>query len=578
MKIKDIRISDDGTHHLWNQRPLYPKRYILVQSFHTPGLASVEDETGSFFIDLEGNDVFEKRFVKSYGFYDGVAAVCDDSGWYHIDVNGNPIYQDRFEWVGNFQEGFCAVKSLSGRYHHIVSEGSPLYERRYRYVGDFKYGKAVVYDDDGTSFFIDSEGSEILKSNNLENQPYHKGYAVSRDSKGYHHTDVNGRPIYSQRYLMAEPFYNGRSLVQRKDMRLAIIDESGVEIHEVTPKGAKAYLEPDRQQIMGMLVGYWQTQIMSSIVRSGVLDVIADGVTSEEDIRSIVNLPERSTDMIIEMCLVWGLIKRGKDSLTITDRGGLLLEGNLGSLHHAAKMWSEEHYLTMSSLWDALKTQKPQFERHFGIDHFKHINKDSSRSGTYNSALSEYAIDYAGIVSELDLDNARTVVDLGGGTGSLSRALLDKTPSIERIYLYDLEPVVSQTHGSDNLQDSRIIPFAGNFFSDEIPHCDHIIASRVVHDWDDDSAIALLKNSARSLSNDGRIILLEMVKPDRPDVDLGVSLNFNLLVMTGGKERTVEEFRHIGESAGLFLEMIIEGQNIISAIIFIKTKEVSDVS
>jgi len=229
-----IRLSDDGTYHVYKGRPLYDKRFKNVMSFHQPGIAAIEDDEGAYHIDLQGNPIFRNRFDRAFGFYDGLAAVEDCSGWYHIDLHGGRVYMERYEWVGNFQEERCVVKDEEGNYFHIDRNGIRVYSDFYRYAGDFRYGIAVVYSNDGYAFHIDRSGKRINNRKFLELGVFHKGYAIARDENGYFHINKQGVPLYDHRFEWVEPFYNEQAFVRSEDSGLGIVDVSGRIIHHVS--------------------------------------------------------------------------------------------------------------------------------------------------------------------------------------------------------------------------------------------------------------------------------------------------------------------------------------------------------
>ena len=110
ISLEKIEISMNETYHLYEGKPIYEKKFDSVMSFHQPGVAAVKDKSGTYHIDLGAKPIYQKRFIKTFGFYDGLAAVVDNSGWYHIDLEGNAQYLERYEWVGNFQEDRCPVR------------------------------------------------------------------------------------------------------------------------------------------------------------------------------------------------------------------------------------------------------------------------------------------------------------------------------------------------------------------------------------------------------------------------------------------------------------------------------------
>jgi hypothetical protein len=90
---KKTSVSVCETHHLIDEVPCYEKRFDNVLKFHEPGYAPVTDNSGSYHIDLLGNPIYDQRFIRTFGFYEGYAAVETELGWFHILSNGNPAYE-----------------------------------------------------------------------------------------------------------------------------------------------------------------------------------------------------------------------------------------------------------------------------------------------------------------------------------------------------------------------------------------------------------------------------------------------------------------------------------------------------
>ncbi len=560
MAYKGTSISSDGTHHIKDGKPMYEKRFEDVQSFHEPGIAAVKDDSGAYHIDMKGVPVYEKRFKRTFGFYEGFAAVEDETGWYHIKEDGFELYYERYRWVGNFQEGRCPVRDISGDYYHIDTEGKPVYDERYQYVGDYRYGVAVVYDEDGAKH-IDKDGNEIHTQRYRTLGKYHKGFATARDEEGALHVDEDGKPIYDRRFRNVEPFYNGQAFAETKDRKLVVVNENGKILQHVISFDR-------RKELMDILVGYWNTQILYCVVRSGILEKIDLGEERHE-LYDTMSLPRGSVDMLIDLCRVWGLIEKRDSKYRLGQMGRYLLKDHRDSLHHAALMWGGGHYRVMSRLWDALKTQEPQFEKMMDKSFFDHLRDNEEASRIYSLAISEYSDDYLDLIDKLPLEDATSVMDIGGGLGDLLRKILDEFRGIEEGVLFELPNVIEQA--TEELEDQeRLRLVEGDFFLDELPECDSVVASRIIHDWSGERAVKILKNVERSLPDGGKLILLEMVKPEDPEEDFGVSLSFDLLVTVGGKERTEDEFRALGKTAGLELKEVIHGDGIISALVFEK--------
>ncbi len=564
-------ISRDFSHHLKDGEPLYDKKFEMVQSFHEPGFAPVKDKTGWFFIDLNGDEVYEKKYIEAFGFYEGLAAVKDEDGCYHINPKGESAYPERYEWVGNFQEERCVVRDKEGNYFHINCNGMKVYNEIYKYAGDFKYGSAVVYLDNGFATHIDQNGNRVHEHQYIELMPYHKGFAVARDEKGYFHVNRHGKAIYNDRFKCAEPFYNGQAFARTFDDELVVINEFGERIIYIGSKMKERTSPLHRMLLSDRLVGYWHTQITYCLVRSEILDFIAEGHDTYDSLKRASKLPHRSISMLLDVAKVWGMIRKDGERYCVQREGVLLLKNSSNGLRNAAMMWSQEHYITMSRLWDSLVEQKPQFNSLYGATFFEYLMNHPEANALYNASMVEYAQDYSNIVLKFPLSGIRTILDVGGGTGALLSEIIRQHDVIEKGILFDLPHVIED---AEEMIEKDIFPkiqfVKGDFFIDKLPESDAIILSRVLHDWDDKHVEKILHQVNNSLRVGGTLFILEMVVPDEVDQDFGVTLNFNLLVTVGGRERSKTEFMGLLENTGFDLSEIIRGDGIISALVCTK--------
>jgi hypothetical protein len=233
MNWQKISTSPDNKSFQVNGVNVFNKNFIEVLKFHAPGLAPVLDESGSYHIDVFGNELYTKRYNRTFGFYCNRAAVVENDQWFHINDKGIRAYSENFMWVGNFQENFCTVRDKDNSYYHINLEGNRIYSKSYVYAGDFKDGIACVKEQKGFYYHIDQSGKPINDKAFLDLGVFHKGFATARDSNGWFHIDKLGNELYGERYLYIEPFYNGYALVTGFDWKKMVIDETGAMILEV---------------------------------------------------------------------------------------------------------------------------------------------------------------------------------------------------------------------------------------------------------------------------------------------------------------------------------------------------------
>lgn len=233
MNWQDIQVSADNTHFLFNGNPIFGRKFSEVLKFHTPGLAPVRDETGSYHIDISGKQLYPNRFIRTFGYYCNRAAVVRDDGSLHITETGEFAYSKPFAWTGNFQENLCPVRDNANQYFHIDLNGNRVCKDSFIYCGDFKDGIACVKLKNGRYKHIDTQGLFLNNKEFTDLGIFHKNYATAKDTSGWFHIDKNGNEIYKDRYLAVEPFYNGFALVTKFDTNKIIIDEKGKTLIEL---------------------------------------------------------------------------------------------------------------------------------------------------------------------------------------------------------------------------------------------------------------------------------------------------------------------------------------------------------
>ena len=227
MNWKDIKVTLDNTHFIFDNQPVFGKTFIEVLKFHSPGLAPVFDKTGAYHIDSNGDELYENRYSRTFGFYCNRAAVIENNRWFHINEKGERAYSKTYLWTGNYQEDVCTVRDDNNQYFHIDLKGNRIYNENYIYAGDFKDGIACVKSEDGFFRHIDSKVNFINNKSFYDLGIFHKNFATAKDEKGWFHINKKGEELYSQRYLIVEPFYNGFALVTTFEDEKLIINEEG---------------------------------------------------------------------------------------------------------------------------------------------------------------------------------------------------------------------------------------------------------------------------------------------------------------------------------------------------------------
>ncbi len=537
------------THHLKDQEPAYSARFLSVLKFHPPGFAAVKDESGAFHINTEGKPSYSHRFLETFGFYEDRAAVCSSSGWYHILCDGMQLYRHRYAWCGNFQQGHCVVKDFDGYFFHIDPEGKKSYLHSFRYAGDFRDGYAVIQNEQGLHTHIDFNG--ILSHGKWfsDLDIYHKGFARAKDEKGWFHIDLQGKAIYSARYKNIEPFYNGIARVETVSGALYLIAENG----EIT-QALRAAQEDEFHQVSAELVSYWGFYTLQA---ANELQLFEHFPNSAKALSNLLLISEATLSKLLRALQEMGFVEiLGSDHWGLTTKGALFHSQHPFSLKSAANLWKEEHLTSWRNLLFSLKTGHSAFEQFFGKNWFEWLKEYPEKNELYHRALSIYAKrDYQAFCSLIDLSKHRSLLDVGGSVGTLFFDILNRNIHLEGLLL-DLPNVIELIDVPSHLRERTKLVSADFFESWPLFTVESALLSRVLHDWPDNEAVEILKKVHSVLSHepDNRIYIIENILNEKGG--RGALLDLNMLVMTGGAERTLDNFNDLLKQAGFILEVV----------------------
>ena len=545
---RDTTVAPAATHHLHQGRPFYEARFDEVLKFHAPGQAPVADASGGYHIGLAGQPVYERRFERTFGYYEGVAAVAAVDGWMHIDPFGHDVYRARWAWCGNYQGGRCTVRAADGSYGHIAPDGTGVGLVRWRYAGDFRDGVAVVQAQDGRSTHIDQDGEPVHDVWFEDLDVFHKSFARARDAAGWMHIDGRGVPLYDRRFANVEPFYNGQARVERFDGGLEVVDEAGRALVEL-----RSARRSDFAGLSADMVGSWRTDAIAGAVELGVIDALP-GTTL--DLAGRTGLHAGRLGALLRALVELEIVEPRQDQWLLTGRGAYLRRDHALTLADAAR----EYAGPMRELWarlpDALRDQDwaPP-------DIFEDVVADEARVRSHHRMLRSYARhDYPGVPAALGLRGDERVLDVGGGVGVLAGMLLDRHPSLDVVVL-DLAEVVAQLPVRPGLSGVAV-----DLLEKWSQGADTAVLARVLHDWPDEHARSLLRQVRANLPHGGRVFIVELLVAG--EGRFGGLCDLHLLLATGGRERTEREYRALLDHAGFELvgvrgtgglPMVIEG-------------------
>jgi hypothetical protein len=169
------------------------------------------------------------------------------------------------------------------------------------------------------------------------------------------------------------------------------------------------------------------------------------------------------------------------------------------------------------------------------------------------------------MIDAYDYSGVNTLVDIGGGNGTVLSAVLGKHPAMKGI-LYDLPGVIERAKNNLAGPASRCQTVAGSFFEAAPPGGDAYQMRHIIHDWTDDQCHTILGHIRKVIPKHGRLLVIEMVVEPGNAFQPAKWLDLNMLVLPGGRERTEAEYRDMYARAGFRLERVVPTPTEVSVI------------
>ncbi len=313
--------------------------------------------------------------------------------------------------------------------------------------------------------------------------------------------------------------------------------------------------------MMQMLMGPWVAQSIYAAAKLGLADLLAERPHACHELATLTQTHPQSLYRLLRGLASVGIFaETGTGEFTLGLMGSYLQSDTPGSLRAMAIMLGEEHYQAWGQILYSMKTGESAFEHLYGMPIFDYYAKYPEPARIFDRAMTGFSsAEKDMVVASYDFSTLNQVVDVGGGQGSLLYAILTANPHLTGI-LFDLPPVIDVAKST--IEAKRLAQrcqwVGGDFFESVPAGGDAYLLKHILHDWDDDRAIAILQQCHCALSEGGRVLAIEQVIPPGNKPFMGKFLDLNMLVMCpGGCERTEAEYRSLFERAGFELTRIV---------------------
>ena len=307
----------------------------------------------------------------------------------------------------------------------------------------------------------------------------------------------------------------------------------------------------------GLIAGSQVSQAIHVVASLGLADLLADGPRDSDELAARTDTHAPSLYRLLRALAAIGVLHEDDDRrFSLTPRGELLRSDVPGSLRGWAVNIGRPYIReAWSALEHSIRTGENAFEHVHGTDVWSYRAERPEESAIFDSAMQSLTGGAnRALIDAYDFGRFRTIVDVGGGNGTLLAALLAHYPDLRGV-VFDQEHVVAnaQTVLAKAGVADRCELVAGSFFEKVPSGGDAYTLKSIIHDWDDEQSTAILQVVRGAMGIDGTLLLIERILGP-PNEDWRTKFtDLNMLVNPGGRERTLEEWETLLQQAGYSL-------------------------
>jgi ubiquinone/menaquinone biosynthesis C-methylase UbiE len=323
-------------------------------------------------------------------------------------------------------------------------------------------------------------------------------------------------------------------------------------------------------QMLQIISGFWVSRSVYVTAKLGIADLLKDGAKTAAELASATNTHAPSLFRVLRALVPFGIVTQDQqDRFGTTPVLETLRTDVPGSLRaFAMTELGEEHYPAWGELLYSVRTGGIAFDKAFGEPIWQFFASHPENAQIFNDAMTGVTGQATDALhAAYQFTGIETIMDVGGGHGSFLISILERNPNMRGI-LFDAPEVIEGAKApvaKSGIND-RTQLIGGNFFESVPEGADAIILKWIIHDWNDEQCVTILKNCHRSLPENGKLMLVEAVVPANQEPHFSKFIDLNMLVMTGGRERTEAEFKQLYENSGFRLTRIVSTESPFSLI------------
>jgi hypothetical protein len=337
---------------------------------------------------------------------------------------------------------------------------------------------------------------------------------------------------------------------------------------------SKTEAAPPHVQLIQMGTAFWVSRVVYAAAKLGLADHLATGPKSAVQLAGLTGTHAPSLYRLMRTIASLGVLTEdAQHRFALTPLGESLKAGAPGSARASILIEAGDlHWRLWEQFLYSIETGKTAADKLLGKSGFEYLTDYLAENPEEASLFNEAMIGFHGaeapaVAAAYDFSRFQTIVDVGGGTGNLLATVLEHHDGPAGV-LFDLPHVVHEAPAMIQARGllNRITVQAGDFFQSVPVGGEAYLLSHVIHDWGDEQCRTILRNCRNAMKPDGRLLIIEMVLPAGDAPHPGKLLDMLMLVATGGRERTEEEYRKLLNETGLRLRQVVPTESAVSIV------------
>ncbi len=317
---------------------------------------------------------------------------------------------------------------------------------------------------------------------------------------------------------------------------------------------------PPQAILLDMLCGMMKTQAIREATRLHIADLVQDGPKSTAELAEATGTHQGSLYRLLSTLASLDIfVEVEPDHFAQTPLSNLLRPNIPGSMYDVALIHGEEwQWHPWEAFSYSVQTGKTAFDHVYGESLWSHLSKNPAFGEHFSKAMTGFSMQVnVPVTMAYDFSAINTLVDIGGGHGSMLTTILKANPHMRGI-LFDAPHVIEEAHSiiaASEVAD-RCTLATGSFLESVPTGADAYIMKQIIKDWDDEQCIQILSNCRRAMKSGGKVLVVEPVLLPGKQMVTNKLIDLQLMVVLSGQERYENQYRHLFQAAGLRLAKI----------------------